>query len=162
MTDRRTILGALTLGAFAVAATACGTTVVEDDATPTVSVEAGLQPADESAVPLESEIVVDEVAPTTVEPVEGTAADLLPEIGIEMSRLSAEVGSAEGRATLARITTTWTAIRSEVEATRPDLVNAIGVTVEMATTAVETNRPADADKAFSLLNDLIDSYVGDG
>ena len=32
----------------------------------------------------------------------------------------------------------------------------------MATSAVERKRPADADKAFNLLTDLVDSYTGDG
>ncbi len=161
MTSRRTSIQLALCAVAALVAVGCGTTVVEDDAEPTVSVADGLQPADESAVPLDSEIVVDGDAPATTLPIEGTAAELLPEIGIDMSRLSAQVGSDEGRTTLARITTTWSAIRPEVESTRPDLVNAIDVTVEMATTSVETNRPADADKAFSLLNDLINSFVGD-
>ncbi|MEM1333389.1 MAG: hypothetical protein AAGG08_08020 [Actinomycetota bacterium] len=160
---RRAIRVAAASAALAALGAGCATTVEEDDAVaPTVSVDAGLRPADESAIPLESEVIVDPDAPPTTEPVEGTAADLLPELGIEMSRLSGQVGSSEGRDTIARINGIWDAIRPEVEQTRPDLVNAIGVTVEQANVAVDANRPADADKAFSLLNDLIDSFVGDG
>ncbi|MEL6890736.1 MAG: hypothetical protein AAFP84_04015 [Actinomycetota bacterium] len=149
--------------AVVVTATLAGcSTTVEDDTAPTISLEGGLQPADESAVPLDSEIVVDATVPPTTDAIEGTASDLLPELGIEMSRLSAQIDTAAGDETIARINATWDAIRPEVETARPDLVNAIGVTVDMANTAVEANRPADADKAFSLLNDLIDSFVGDG
>jgi len=48
-----------------------------------------------------------------------------------------------------------------VKEQRPGLVNGIGATVELAETAVTRTRPADADKAFSLLTDLVDAYTGD-
>ena len=81
-----------------------------------------------------------------------------------MSRLSAQVaedGDAE-IATLAKIVGMWAAAEAQVRATHPELVSSIQTTVEMARSAVERKRPADADKAFSLLTSLVDSYTGDG
>ncbi len=52
-------------------------------------------------------------------------------------------------------------MQPEVEAARPDLLDRFETTVDMALSAVERNRPADADKAFSNLTDLIDNYTAD-
>ena len=81
-----------------------------------------------------------------------------------MSRLSAQVAE-DGNfddATLATIVAIWAAAEPQVEATDPELVIGFDTTVVMATSAVERKRPADADKAFNLLTDLVDSYTGDG
>jgi hypothetical protein len=107
---------------------------------------------------------IEETIATTTIAITGTPAELLPEMAVEMSRLSAQVaedGDAE-IATLAKIVGMWAAAESQVRATRPELVSSIQTTVEMATSAVERKRPADADKAFSLLTNLVDSYTGDG
>lgn len=101
---------------------------------------------------------------TTTIAITGIPADLLPEMAVEMSRLSAQVaedGDAE-IATLAKIVGMWAAAEAQVRATNPELVSSIQTTVEMATSAVERKRPADADKAFSLLTNLVDSYTDDG
>ena len=103
-------------------------------------------------------------APTTTMLIEGSAVELLPEMAVEMSRLSAQVAE-DGNfddTTLATIVAIWAAAKPEVEATRPELVIGFDTTVVMATSAVERKRPADADKAFNLLTDLVDSYTGDG
>jgi hypothetical protein len=42
------------------------------------------------------------------------------------------------------------------------LVGGIDTTVDMARTAVVRIRPADGDKAFQLLTDLVDRYTVDG
>jgi len=149
----------------------CGTTTIDDasgdDPADQLS-EAeltggeGRDLAEDDTSPLDTGVIVDPDAPATTIPIEGSAADLLPEIGIDMSRLSAEVaGDGDEDATVARIEGSWAAIKAEVEATHPELVNSIQATVDMARTAVDANRPADADKAFSLLNDLVDKYTGD-
>ena len=75
--------------ALALIAVGCATTV-EDETEPTITVATGLQPADESAAQLESEVIVDEAPPTTL-PIEGSANDLLPDLAIEMSRLSGTI-----------------------------------------------------------------------
>jgi len=149
---------------------ACGTTVDEsasDDPADGLS-EAeltggeGRELAEDDVSPLDTGVIVDPDAPATTIPIEGSAADLLPEIGIDMSRLSAEIaGDGDEDATIARIEGSWAAIKDEIEATRPEIVNSIQATVDMARTAVDTNRPADADKAFSILTDLIDEFTGD-
>ena len=102
--------------------------------------------------------------PTTTIVYSGTALELLPQLGVEMSRLSAQVSEDgdDDKATVARIIAIWAAAQPEVEATRPDLIESFQTTVDMATSAVERNRPADADKAFSNLTRLIDNYTGDG
>ena len=150
---------------------ACGTTTIDesssDDPADQLS-EAeltggeGRELAEDDTSPLDTGVIVDPDAPATTIPIEGSAADLLPEIGIDMSRLSAEVaGDGDEDATIARIEGSWAAIKAEIEATNPELVNGIQATVDMARTAVDANRPADADKAFGVLTDLIDKYTGD-
>jgi len=102
--------------------------------------------------------------PATTLLIEGSATELLPEMAVEMSRLSAQVAE-DGNfdeATLAKIVAIWAAAEPQVQATHPDLVIGFDTTVVMATSAVERKRPADADKAFNLLTDLVDSYTGDG
>jgi hypothetical protein len=102
--------------------------------------------------------------PTTTVVFTGTPAELLPEMAIDMSRLSAQVsedGDGED-VTLARIVGLWAAAEPQVRDTHPELVASIQTTVEMATSAVRRKRPADADKAFALLTNLVDSYTGDG
>lgn len=119
--------------------------------------------AEDDTSPLETGVIVDSEAPGSTIPIEGSAADLLPELGVEMSRLSAEIAAdGDEDATIARIEALWAAITDDVAATNPELVPGIQATVDMARTAVDTNRPADGDKAFSILTDLIDDFTGDG
>lgn len=168
---RRSSVRRFALAAIGVVALAgCSTTIDEaDPADPTESLSEaeltggeGREIADENTTPLDTGVIIDPEAPATTMPIEGSAAELLPEIGIDMSRLSAEIGDeGDEDATIARIEGAWAAIRDEVETTNPELVNSIQATVDMARNAVDANRPADADKAFSLLNDLIDNYTGD-
>ncbi len=114
-------------------------------------------------VPLESGTIVDADAPEITLPITGSAAELLPEMATEMSRLGSQIVENDGdEETLARIERLWAAARSEVEASRPELLGGINTTVEMSKTAVERVRPADADKAFRLLTDLVDNFTGDG
>ena len=131
-----------------VLATACSGTTNEDE-----------QSADGATATLDPRLV-----PTTSIVFSGTALELLPELGIEMSRLSSQISEDgdEDKATVARITAIWAAAQPEVEAARPDLLESFQTTVDMATSAVDRNRPADADKAFSNLTRLIDNYTGDG
>lgn len=148
----------------------CATTTVDENGDPTDGLSEaeltggeGRELADDDTSPLEEGEIVDPAAPTTTIAIEGSAADLLPEIGIDMSRLSAEIADdGDEDATIARIEASWAAIEEEVETTNPELVDNIQATVDMARTAVDSNRPADADKAFGLLTDLIDAFLGDG
>jgi hypothetical protein len=92
-------------------------------------------------------------------PISGTAAELLPEIAAELSQLNGQI-AAEGdqRATLARIEAIWLVAKPEVEQQRPDLVGVMQTAIDMARNGVVRTRPADADKAYKILTDLIDRY----
>ena len=104
-----------------------------------------------------------ETVPTTTLPIVGTTAELLAEMSAQMSQLSAQIGEpGDEKATLQRIDAIWLIARPDVESTRPELVGGIDTTVDMARTAVVRIRPADGDKAFQLLTDLVDRYTGDG
>lgn len=123
----------------------------------------------ETVVQVESddgEVNVDgsfETVPTTTPPIVGSTAELLAEMSAQMSRLSAQIGDdGDEKATLQRIDAIWVIARPDVESTRPELVGGIDTTVDMAKTAVVRIRPADGDKAFQLLTDLVDRYTGDG
>ena len=147
---------------------ACATTVNEPDAeTPSTvdvtDVPEGAEPALESGDLIDGGVIVDGDAPATTIALTGSATDLLPEMSIEMSRLGSQVAEGgDDNATLARIEQIWERIRPEIERDRPELLNGLGATIVMARTAVERTRPADADKAFSLLTDLVDQFTGDG
>ena len=138
----------LTSGVIAMSAvlvlSSCADTVVEVDGAAPATAESGV------------------TVPTTTLPIEGSAAELLPEIATEMSQLSSQIaGDGDERATLLRIERTWEAARPEVDELRPDLSGGIQTTVDMARTAVTRIRPDDADKAFQILSDLVDRYTGD-
>jgi hypothetical protein len=123
------------------------------------------QPADNGTGTIEGGVIVDDSTPADTVAIAGSASELLPEMAVEMSRLSGQVGGNEdddARTTLARINAIWTAIEPEIEETRPELRGGIETTVNLANSAVDRNRPADADKAFSLLTNLVDNFTGDG
>ena len=144
---RTTALTLALLGAVAIGASACAETVVDVDAGNAAEITDGSGT----------------VAPTTTVPIVGSATELLPELSTEMSRLSAQIaGDGDERASLRQIEAIWVVAQPEVEAARPDLAGGIQTTVDMARTAVVRVRPADADKAFSILTDLVDRYTGDG
>ncbi len=104
-----------------------------------------------------------ETAATTTLPIVGTTAELLTELATEMSRLSAQIADeGDEQATLRRIEAIWLVARPDVESTRRDISGGIQTTVDMARNAVVRIRPADADKAFKILTDLVDRYTGDG
>ncbi len=122
----------------------------------------------ETVVDVESddgEIAVDgsfQTVPVVTVPISGTTAELLAEMSAQMSQLSAQIGAPGDEAqTLRRIEAVWLVARPDVESTRPELVGGIDTTVDMARTAVVRIRPADGDKAFQLLTDLVDRYTGD-
>ncbi|MFT4864126.1 MAG: hypothetical protein ACI8RE_000305 [Ilumatobacter sp.] len=146
--------------------TACATTVDTPAGGPTTvdvtNVPVGAEPALDSGEPIEGGVIIDADTPESTLALTGSASDLLPEMAIEMSRLSELVVQGKGDdEALATIVQIWDRVRPEIAADRPELINGIGATVEMARTAVDRTRPADADKAFNLLTDLVDKFTGE-
>jgi hypothetical protein len=73
--------------------------------------------------------------------------------------LSSQIsGVGDERVSLSRIDGIWAVIQQQIQTQRPDLFDGMQTTIDLATSAVERNRPADADKAARLLGDLVDSY----
>jgi len=106
--------------------------------------------------------VLGSAAPTTAFTPAGSAIELLPDLSTELSRLSAAiVDDDDPQGALARVEALWGAARNEVGADRRELVAQFEAAIELARTAVERRRPADADKAFNNLSALVDAYVGD-
>ncbi len=142
---RRHRLVALALAATVLAS--CADTVVE-------------QEADNGDVNVEGSF---EAVATTTLPIEGTTAELLAEMSTQMSQLSSQISEpGDEKATLERIEAVWLIARPDVESTNPELVSGIDTTVDMARTAVVRIRPADGDKAFQLLTNLVDRYTAGG
>jgi hypothetical protein len=147
VTTRRRPLRLAAIALAVVAVSSCADTVVD------VESDAGEVNVDGSF----------ETVPTTTLPIVGSTSELLAEMSAQMSQLSAQIGDAgDEKATLQRIDAIWVVARPDVESTRPELVGGIDTTVDMARTAVVRIRPADGDKAFQLLTDLVDRYTGDG
>jgi hypothetical protein len=89
-----------------------------------------------------------------------------PEAGLaliegELTTLSGKIATGDGdNESIGLIVTTWSEIRDEIEAERPELIRGFDATIEMAEFAVERTRPADADKASANLADYLDNYYG--
>ena len=147
MTIRRRPLRLAAIALAVVTVSSCAETVVEVE-------------SDDGEVNVDGSF---ETVPTTTLPIVGSTSELLAEMSAQMSQLSAQIGDAgDEKATLQRIDAIWVIARPDVESTRPELVGGIDTTVDMARTAVVRIRPADGDKAFQLLTDLVDRYTGDG
>jgi hypothetical protein len=147
VTTRRIALRLAAIALTVVAASSCAETVVQVE-------------SDDGGVNVDGSF---ETVPTTTLPIAGSTSELLAEMSAQMSQLSAQIGDAgDEKATLERIDAIWLIARPDVESTRPELVGGIDTTVDMARTAVVRIRPADGDKAFQLLTDLVDRYTGDG
>lgn len=147
MTHRRTVSRLAVAAISATLLTACAETVVQVE-------------SDDGEINVDGSF---QTVPTTTLPIVGNTAELLAEMSTQMSQLSSQIAArGDERATLTRIEAVWDIARSDVESTNPELVFAIDTTVDMARTAVVRVRPADGDKAFQLLTDLVDRYTGDG
>ena len=152
------------LAACTVVMTACATTV-DDAGTSTGTVDVGnipvgAEPALDSNETIDGGTIVDPNTPAPTIATTGSAADLLPDLSVEMSRLGSQIAEGGDKdETLERIERLWDRIRPDIEAERPELLDGFGATIEMAQIAVERSQPADADKAFALLTDLVDRFL---
>lgn len=96
----------------------------------------------------------------------GTTEDLLRTLATEMTGLSEYIGpdrtgrTPDGKTErITLIESLWDAARTEVTATDAEAADAIGRMVALARTAVERNRPADADKAARFAGQVIDQLL---
>jgi hypothetical protein len=134
----RTVARLAVLLATATLVASCADTVIETEATEVTTAD-GADPSDETL------------------PITGTGTELLAELSAEMAGLSAQIaGDGDEQATLEHIDAIWVVARPDIESTNPELVNGIDTTVDMARTAVVRIRPADADKASQILDDLVE------
>lgn len=105
-------------------------------------------------------------APTNTEPT-GTVEELLGRLSTAMGSLSSYIGPDQSGRTpagkidqLALIESLWSAVRDAVLARDSDAGDSLERMVTLARTAVERNRPADADKAARFAGQVIDDYLG--
>lgn len=90
----------------------------------------------------------------------GSATELLPRLLQEAEGLSALIMAgkdADGSAQ--RIQELWDAVKTEVNAKRPDLLSDFSLNVGRCTHAVQFSRAADADKAAKNLGVLVAAYL---
>lgn len=106
-------------------------------------------------------------APVTVTVPSGTTDELLQSLAAAMNGLSGLIGpDSSGRTPsgkneqLVAIEALWDAVQSDVTSSDPEAADAIGRMVALAQTAVDRNRPADADKAARFAGQVIDQYLG--
>ena len=105
------------------------------------------------------------VAPTTTQPV-GTVDELLIRLSTAMNSLSTLIGPDQSGKTpagrgeqLALIEALWSAVDGHVMDIDPAAADSLGRMVTLAQTAVDRNRPADADKAARFARQVIDDFL---
>lgn len=105
------------------------------------------------------------MAPTTTEPV-GTTDELLTRLSTEMNALSSLIGPDQSGKTpagrkeqIALIESIWRAVEDSILTTDPAAADSLARMVALAQTAVERNRPADADKAARFADQVIEDFL---
>jgi hypothetical protein len=100
------------------------------------------------------------VAVTTTSLPIGSAAQLLPVMLTEVQGLSEKVAANKGDGeTATLIEQLWAAMKPEIESARPELVKDFEFVVRRCRTAADRRRPADADRAYRNLSELVDNYL---
>jgi hypothetical protein len=143
---RRRTCGGLVIAAIASISTSCGATTFDESIATT------------------SEVTLP--APTTVPT--GTVDELLGDLADAMNGLSGLIGpDSSGRTPAGKnerivaIEALWKAVQTPISATDAEAADAIGRMVDLARTAVERNRPADADKAARFAGQVIDKLLNE-
>lgn len=112
--------------------------------------------------------VTTSAAPTTTTLPIGSTTDLLTRLADGLDGLSTLIGpradnetvpDGNKRARLAEITALWNAVETDMAADDPEGAETIGRMIDLATLAVERNRPADADKAAKFTRTVVDAYI---
>ena len=100
----------------------------------------------------------------------GPVSELLPRLVAEMAALSSRIGPRPDNVEqpessklqqLDLIEKIWNSIADEVSANDEAAAESLGRMVAQARTAVERNRPADADKAAKFARIVVDEYLAD-
>jgi hypothetical protein len=91
----------------------------------------------------------------------GTTAELFDQLVAEAGGLSEAIVANHGQRTIVgRIDTLWAGARPAVERDAPDILAEFDRTVALMHTGVDRRRPADADKAYTNLVNLL-AALGD-
>ena len=99
-------------------------------------------------------------ATTTTLPT-GTTEQLLADLVAESGALSGVmIADGDEGAAGERIAGVCAAVRADVQAARPDLVDEFDAAVAMCERAIEFSRAADADKAARNITALVDAVLG--
>ena len=99
-------------------------------------------------------------APTTTVVPTGTAAELLPQLVSEASKLSGLIADGGDKlAAVERIEALWAAVDDEVTVKQRDLATEIGAEIAKGRRAAELNRPGAADKVYRNLTALVQAYL---
>jgi hypothetical protein len=90
----------------------------------------------------------------------GTPAELLPRLLTEVGKLSDAIGNADHKSEqMSTINNVWDAVRPAIAANDGVLVLTFDATIQLCQTGARLNHPADADKCFRNLTELVDSYL---
>jgi hypothetical protein len=103
--------------------------------------------------------------PSTTEPT-GTVEELLVRLSAALDGLSVLIGPDQSGKTppgrgeqLALIESLWSAAKEPLQAADEAAADSLGRMVALAQTAVQRNRPADADKAARFAGQVIDEFL---
>lgn len=99
------------------------------------------------------------VATTTTIP-RGTTRELLTQLTDSMRGLSTAVANGDRSAAVSQLSNAqaqWRALQPQLEGTPTEIVDDVQRMVDLATSAVQRKRPADADKALLLLPIITDA-----
>ena len=112
------------------------------------------------ATTYDSSIHVGTVAPTTTVLPTGTAAELLPQLVTEASKLSALInGGGDKMAAVERIEALWAAVSTDVTVKDREIATEITAEIAKGRTAARLNRPGAADKVYRNLTALVQAYL---
>jgi hypothetical protein len=103
-----------------------------------------------------STAITEASAVTTEFVASGSTAELLDQLLAEAGTLSETIVTNEGQhEVIGRIDVIWVAARPGLERTNPDSVVEFDQAIELLHTGVDRRRPADADKAYNNLTQLV-------
>ena len=113
-----------------------------------------------AATTYDTSIQVGSVAPTTTVLPTGSAAELLPQLVTEASKLSELIADhGDKLAVVERIEALWAAVSTDVTAKDREIATEIGAEIAKGRSAAMLNRPAAADKVYRNLTALVQAYL---